>query len=147
MYAKSTCRLLVTNVEARRRERTKQNAGREISTKQGFLNKNVRGFQYKPRENWFSFGKVRKRCFLCFCKETLVFARLTFACATHTSYVIRQKDSLSWTFVRQLMEVTQNYLYRYKYVYIYILFFFTKTHRFATGLYSLPWSRVRHVLI
>ncbi len=146
MYAQSTCRLLVMNVEARRRERTKQNAGREISTKQGFLNKNVRGFRYKPRENWFSFAKVRKRCFLCFCKETLVFSRLTFACATHTSYVIRQKGSLSWTFVRQLMEITQNYLYRYKYVYIYIYFFFSKTHRFATGLYSLPWSRVRHVL-
>ncbi len=122
MYAQSTCRLLVTNVEARRRERTKQNAGREISTKQGFLNKNVRGFWYKPRENWVSFGKVRKRCFLCFCKETLVFARLTCACATHTSYVILQKGSLSWTRVRQLMEVTQNYLYRYKYVYIYFIF-------------------------
>ncbi len=35
------------------------------STKQGFVKKNVRGLRYKPRGDWFSFGKVRKRCFLC----------------------------------------------------------------------------------
>ncbi len=31
---------------------------------------NVGGFWYEPRGDWFSFGKVRKLCFLCSCKQT-----------------------------------------------------------------------------
>uniref|UniRef100_A0A672LEP3 Arachidonate 5-lipoxygenase n=1 Tax=Sinocyclocheilus grahami TaxID=75366 RepID=A0A672LEP3_SINGR len=37
------------------------------STKRGFVKKNVGGFQYKPRGDWFSFAKVRVLCFLCSC--------------------------------------------------------------------------------
>ncbi len=49
------------------------------STKRGFVKKNAGGFRYKPRGDWFSFGKVRKHCFLSSCKQTLFLARR--ACA------------------------------------------------------------------
>ncbi len=34
----------------------------------------------EPKGDWFSIAKVRKLCFLCSCKQMLVFARLTCAC-------------------------------------------------------------------
>uniref|UniRef100_A0A672N3G6 DUF5577 domain-containing protein n=1 Tax=Sinocyclocheilus grahami TaxID=75366 RepID=A0A672N3G6_SINGR len=37
------------------------------------------GFRYKPRGDWFSFAKVRKLCFLCSCKQTLVLTRLAYS--------------------------------------------------------------------
>ncbi len=109
------------------RERTKQNAGHELEAqKRGFVKKNVGGFRYKPRGDRFSFGKVRKLCFLCSWKQTLFFARFTRSCAAPASYVIHRKGSLSWMCIRQIAEVTQNCLYRFKY-------------RFATrGMYSPP---------
>ncbi len=51
------------------------------STKQRFVKKkNVRGIRYKPRGDWFSFGKVWKLSFLCSYKQTLLLSRLTRAC-------------------------------------------------------------------
>ncbi len=105
-------------VKTLRRENKTKCRSRIRSTKRGFVKKNVRGFRYKPRGDWFSFGKVRKLCFLCSCKQTLVFARLTWACATPTSGGICRKGSLFWKRVQQLAEVTQNCLYHFKYGYL-----------------------------
>ncbi len=51
----------------RREERAKRSQIR--STIWGFVKKNVRWSQYKPRGGWFSFAKERKLCFLCSCKQ------------------------------------------------------------------------------
>ncbi len=101
-------------------ERTKRRS-RIRSTKQGFVKKNVRGFRYKPRGDWFSFGKVRKLCFLCSYKQMLFFARLTHTCAAPVSYVIRRKGSLLWTRIRQIAEVAQNCLYRFENIFFFFL--------------------------
>ncbi len=55
-------------ISEERGERTKQNAGHEL---EAFVKKNVGGFRYKPRGDWFSFAKVRKLCFICSCIQTL----------------------------------------------------------------------------
>ncbi len=123
-------------------ERTKQTS-RIRSTKRGFVKKNVRGFRYKPRGDWFSFAKVRKLCFRCSYKQTLFFARLTHACAAPASYGIHRKGSLSWTRVRQIAEVTQNCLYRFKFVFV---FYKNASIRYRRPLFT-PRSLVMHVLI
>ncbi len=53
-----------------RRDNKTKRQSRIRSTNQGFVKKNVGGFHYKPRGDWFSFAKVRKLCFLCSCKQT-----------------------------------------------------------------------------
>ncbi len=110
-------------------KRTKQGFVLNRRTKQGFVKKNVGGCRYKPRGDWFSFAKVRKLCFLCSCKQTLVFARLTHACAAPASYVICRKQ--------------QNCLYRFKYGYF--------SYKNAWICYKrplfTPQSRVMRVLI
>ncbi len=110
-------------------ERTKQNAGHELEAK----NKDL---QWKLWEDFdisqeFFFGQVRKLCFLCSCKQTLVFVRHTRACTA--SYVIRRKDSLSFA------ERTQNFLYHFKYL--------QKCMDSLHEAFIHPQSRVRHVLL
>ncbi len=128
-------RWLVTNAEARRRENKTNHRSRIRSTKWGFVKKNVGGFRYKPRGDWFCFAKVRKLCFLCSCKQTLVFARLT-----RMRYAY---ESLSWMRVWQLVEVQESCLYRFKYWF----FFYQNTLiRYRRHLFT-PLSCVRYVLI
>ncbi len=67
------------------------------NTKQGFVKKNVRGFRYKPRGDWFSFA-VNKTWFLW--DEYI----LTGPYSTLMSYAIRWNAPLSWTCVWQLAE-------------------------------------------
>ncbi len=124
-------------------ERTKRRS-RIRSTKQGFVKKNVRGFRYKPRGDWFSFGKVRKLCFLCSYKQMLFFARLTHTCAAPVSYVICRKGSLLWTRIRQIAEVAQNCLYRFENIF----FFFYKNAsiRYRRPLFTHT-VHVRHVFL
>ncbi len=72
-------------------------------------------------------------------KQTLVFARHTrMRCA----YVLCRKGSLSWTRVQQIVEVTQNCLYRFKYGY----FFYKNTSiRYRRPLFT-PRTRVMRTL-
>ncbi len=77
-------------VTSMRENKTKRRS-RIRSTKRGFVKKNVRGFRYKPSENWFSFAKVRKLCFLCSCKQTCG-TSISQRRATPTSYVIRRNS-------------------------------------------------------
>ncbi len=58
-----------------------------------------------------SFAKVRKLCFLCSCKQTLVFARRTPACAAPTSST---RKAVSHERTYKLAKVIQNSLYRFK---------------------------------
>ncbi len=74
------CRRCV--ISAERRGWTKQNGGHELEA-QNEVKKNVRGFRYKPKGDWFSFPKIRKHCFLCSCVSQ------RRARAMPTSYVIR----------------------------------------------------------
>ncbi len=55
------------------REKTKRQSWIR-STKWGFAKRDVRGFRYRPRRDWFVFCKERKLCFFCSSKQTLVFA-------------------------------------------------------------------------
>ncbi len=52
------------------RENKTKHRARIRSTNRGFVKKNVVGFWYKPRGDWFSFAKLRKLCFPCSCKQT-----------------------------------------------------------------------------
>ncbi len=108
----------------------KKHWSRIRSTKRGFIKKNVRGFRYKPRGDWFSFAKVRKLCFFCFlcsCKQTGETSisqrsmRLTSSAGTASVYDSQQKWEKS----------------------VYNIFnmdiFLTKTHGFVGGgLYPPP---------
>ncbi len=137
------CRWSVTNVDVQQREKKTKCRSRIRSTKQGFVKKNVGGFRYKPRGDWFSFAKVRKLCFLCSCKQMLLFARLTRTCV---SGGIHRKGCISWMRIWQLAEVTQNCLYHLKYGLFFIYFFVQKwTNHYRRPLFTHR-SHVRHVL-
>ncbi len=122
-----------------RRENKTKWRSRIRSTKRGFVKKNVEGFRYKPRGDWFSFAKVRKVCFLCSSKQTRE-TSISQRRAMPTSYVICRNGLLVW----QSVEVRKNVYYIWN-----MDIFVTKTHGFATGgLYPPPpRSRGRHVLL
>ncbi len=130
-YASSTRRWLVTNAEARRRDSKTKRRSRIRSTKRGFVKKNVRGFRYKPRGDWFSFGKVRKLCFLCSCIQTH-----KTSISQRRAWRIRPTSSArNGLLVWQSAEVRKS-IYKILNMDIGL----TRTHRFATGggLYSPP---------
>ncbi len=110
------------------------------STNWGFVKKNVGGFRYKPRGDWFSFAKVRKLCFLCSCKqtcETSISQRR--ARATHTSYVIHRNGFHIW----QIAEVREKHLLHLKYGYF---SYKNAWIRYKRPLF-MPRSCVRHILL
>ncbi len=105
------------------------------STNREFVKKNVRGFRYKPRGDWFSFAKVKKLCFLWSCNQT---------CDTSISQKWRIRPTSSagnGLHVWQIPEVRVYYVWNMD-------IFLTKTHGFATGgLYSSPgavWGMFYH---
>ncbi len=92
---------------------------------------NVGGFWYEPRGDWFSFGKVRKLCFLCSCKQT----RETSISQMRARH-IRPPSSAGTACMYQ--DSQQKWEKRVYYVWNMDILL-TKAHGFATGgLYSPP---------
>ncbi len=123
-------RTLALRDSCRTQKKNKTKIERIRSTKQGFVKKNVRGFWYKPRGDWFSFDKVWKLCFLCYCKQT----RETSISHSH-AWRIRPTSSAGTASTYDSQQKLEIKCYYFWNMDIYL----TKMHGFVTGgLYSPP---------
>ncbi len=119
-------RWLVTNAEARRRDSKTKWRSRIRSTKRGFVKKNVGGFRYKPRGDWFSFAKVRKLCFLCLWKQTRE-TSISHRCTLRIHPTSSAGTACTYDSQRKWEKSILN-----------MDIFLTKMHQFATGGLYLP---------
>ncbi len=86
---------------AEKREQNKMRSqNHKRSTIWGFVKKNVRGSQYKPRGDWFSFAKVGKLCFLCSCNVKQYETSISRRCIRNV-YFLRHPPGTASTYDSQ----------------------------------------------